>query len=182
MQSDQGTYIVYAWCTWLEGTKLTKSAALQHIERPWSWYQVSRHYLIHAILVLVVYAWWLNYPGRLLEHQFGYGVVYHPWSWSEIAWVAVGSCSSVHVARAPVAKARVRLPVAGLGFFTSSWLTDVDGMKDLWCSSTVWLLSTQIWIERSMVLLYSSAAISIDMNGRICGVLVATVRLQSTQA
>ena len=29
-------------------------------------------------------------------------------------------------------------------FFTSSWLTNVDGMKDLWCSSTVWLLSTQI--------------------------------------
>ena len=25
-----------------------------------------------------------------------------------------------------------------------SWLTNVDGMKDLWCSSTVWLLSTQI--------------------------------------
>ena len=29
-------------------------------------------------------------------------------------------------------------------FFSSSWLTSVDGMKDLWCSSTVWLLSTQI--------------------------------------
>ena len=29
-------------------------------------------------------------------------------------------------------------------FFTSSWLTNVDGMKDLWCSSTVRLLSTQI--------------------------------------
>ena len=28
-------------------------------------------------------------------------------------------------------------------FFSSSWLTNVDGMKDLWCSSTVWLLSTQ---------------------------------------
>ena len=31
-----------------------------------------------------------------------------------------------------------------LGFFSSSWLTTVDGMKDLWCSSTVRLLSTQI--------------------------------------
>ena len=30
------------------------------------------------------------------------------------------------------------------GFFSSSWLTNVDGMKDLWCSSTVRLLSTQI--------------------------------------
>ena len=29
-------------------------------------------------------------------------------------------------------------------FFSSSWLTNVDGMKDLWCSSTVRLLSTQI--------------------------------------
>ena len=28
-------------------------------------------------------------------------------------------------------------------FFSSSWLTNVDGMKDLWCSSTVRLLSTQ---------------------------------------
>ena len=26
-------------------------------------------------------------------------------------------------------------------FFPSSWLTNVDGMKDLWCSSTVRLLS-----------------------------------------
>ena len=29
-------------------------------------------------------------------------------------------------------------------FFSSGWLTNVDGMKDLWCSSTVRLLSTQI--------------------------------------
>ena len=29
-------------------------------------------------------------------------------------------------------------------FFFSSWLTNVDGMKDMWCSSTVRLLSTQI--------------------------------------
>ena len=31
-----------------------------------------------------------------------------------------------------------------LVFFSSSWLTNVDGMKDLWCSGTVRLLSTQI--------------------------------------
>ena len=32
--------------------------------------------------------------------------------------------------------------VAALFFFSSSgWLTNVDGMKDLWCSSTIWLLS-----------------------------------------
>ena len=30
------------------------------------------------------------------------------------------------------------------GFFSSSWLTNVDGMKDLWYSGTVRLLSTQI--------------------------------------
>ena len=29
-------------------------------------------------------------------------------------------------------------------FFSSSWLTNVDEMKDLWCSSTVWLLYTHI--------------------------------------
>ena len=29
-------------------------------------------------------------------------------------------------------------------FCSSSWLTNVDEMKDLWCSSTVQLLSTQI--------------------------------------
>ena len=28
--------------------------------------------------------------------------------------------------------------------YSCAWLTNVDGMKDLWCSSTVWLLSTQI--------------------------------------
>ena len=31
--------------------------------------------------------------------------------------------------------------------FSSSWLTNVDGMKDLWCSSTVWLLSTQTLVN-----------------------------------
>ena len=37
------------------------------------------------------------------------------------------------------------IPGGCLGiFFSSSWLTNVDGMNDLWCSSTVRLLSTQI--------------------------------------
>ena len=54
----------------------------------------------------------------------------------EIAWVAVGNHSSV--VRAPAAKA------GGPRFFSSSWLTNVDGMKDLWCSGTARLLSTQI--------------------------------------
>ena len=39
-------------------------------------------------------------------------------------------------------------PVFFLFFFlfSSSWLTNVVGMKDLWCSSrhVIWLLSTQI--------------------------------------
>ena len=46
----------------------------------------------------------------------------------------------------------VRAPAAQAGgtgfdpqdFFSFSWLTNVDGMKDLWCSSTVRLLSTQM--------------------------------------
>ena len=29
-------------------------------------------------------------------------------------------------------------------FFPSNWLANVDEMKDLWCSNTVQLLSTQI--------------------------------------
>ena len=35
------------------------------------------------------------------------------------------------------------IPGGYSGFFSSSWLTNVDGMKDLWCSSRVQLLSTQ---------------------------------------
>ena len=31
-----------------------------------------------------------------------------------------------------------------LGFFLIQLASNVDGMKDLWCSSTAWLLSTQI--------------------------------------
>ena len=37
-------------------------------------------------------------------------------------------------------------------FFSSSWLTNVYKIKDLWCSSTVRLLSTQIRMEGSVVL------------------------------
>ena len=64
--------------------------------------------------------------------------------YSEVAWVAVGDRSSV--VRVPAAKAGgpscVRFPVAVLGlipdalpvyfFSSSSWLTNVDGMNDLW--------------------------------------------------
>ena len=61
--------------------------------------------------------------------------------------MAVGSRSLV--IRAPAAKAGgpawIRFPVATLVFFFfSSWLTNVDGMKDLWYSSIARLLSTQI--------------------------------------
>ena len=118
------------------------------------WTSSAKPWSNMLLLVLVFYTWRFNYPGRLLEHQFGYGIVYHPQSWSEIAWVSVRNRGSV--ARAPAAKA------GGPGFdsrwlpwvffFSSSWLTNVDGMKDLWCSSTVQLLSTQIWMERSIVL------------------------------
>ena len=41
--------------------------------------------------------------------------------------------------------------------------TDMNGVKDLWCSSTV------------------LAAINIDTNGRVCGALYSTVQLLSTR-
>ena len=51
-----------------------------------------------------------------------------------------GACMVSFVQKRPW----VRSPAATLGFFfSSSWLTNLDEMKDLWCSSTVWLLSTQ---------------------------------------
>ena len=59
----------------------------------------------------------------------------------QLRWLAVGGRSSA--VRAPAAKAGDPGSIPG-GFFFSSWLTNVDGMKDLWCSSTDWLLSTQI--------------------------------------
>ena len=71
----------------------------------------------------------------------------------KLEWKCLGDCGEL--ARAPVDKA------GGPGFdswwlpwffFSFSWLPNVDGMKDLWCSSTVRLLSTQIWMEKSMVL------------------------------
>ena len=42
-----------------------------------------------------------------------------------------------------------RLPWA---FFYSSWLNNVEGMKDMWYSNTVWLLSIQICMGGSVVL------------------------------
>ena len=53
--------------------------------------------------------------------------------------------------------------------FSSSWFTKVDGMKCLQCSSTAQLLSTEIWMEGSMV---CSTAIRIDMNRRVYGALI----------
>ena len=40
-------------------------------------------------------------------------------------------------------KKETRVDSQWLPFF-SSWLPNVDGMKDLWPSTTVWLLSTQV--------------------------------------
>ena len=84
---------------------------------------------------------------------YGRGIVCHPYSWSEIALVAVESHTLV--VRAPAAKARVPgfdsqwLPCF---FFSSSWLANVDGMKDLLCFSSLLLLT--------------------DINGKIYGALV----------
>ena len=73
--------------------------------------------------------------------------------YSEVAWVAVGDRSSV-VRVFPVAVLGL-IPDALPAFFSSSsWLTDVDGMNDLWCSSIV------------------LAAINTNVNGRVCGALV----------
>ena len=66
--------------------------------------------------------------------------------WKVNAWVAVGGRSSV--VRAPEAKAgghgfdSQRLP--WVFFSLPAGLLNVDEMKDLWCFSTVRLLSTQI--------------------------------------
>ena len=42
-------------------------------------------------------------------------------------------------------------------FFSSSWLTNVDEMKDLWCSNTVWLLDMNrvkdLWCSSTVWLL-----------------------------
>ena len=50
---------------------------------------------------------------------------------------------------------RVPFQCTGGPVFDSWWLPgvfNVDEMKDLWCSSTAWPLSTQVWMEKSMVL------------------------------
>ena len=47
------------------------------------------------------------------------------------------------------------IPDRCLGFFFSSWLTNIDGMKDLWCSSTAQLI-----------------AIITDMSGKIYSAIV----------
>ena len=73
----------------------------------------------------------------------------------QLRWLWGGRSS---VVRAPAAKAGDpgSIPGSCLGFFFFSWLTNVDGMKDLWCSSTVWQLAANQhryeWGEGSMVL------------------------------
>ena len=76
-----------------------------------------------------------SYPGRLLvEHQFGYYklsiTLKIKLGWSSAAQMAMGSHSSA--VRAPAAKAGgsgFNSPAATLGVSSSSWLTNVDGMK-----------------------------------------------------
>ena len=78
----------------------------------------------------------------------------------------------------PVAKAGSLglIPSGCFGFFFSSWLTNVDGMKDLWCSNTVWLLSLNIDMKGEKDLWCSIGQFGcyqhIDVNGLVCGVLV----------
>ena len=60
-------------------------------------------------------------------------------------------------------------------FFTSSWLTNVDGMKDLWCSSSYSSAAINTDMNRVKDLWCSSTVrllSTIDTNGRVCGALV----------
>ena len=75
-----------------------------------------------------------------------------------------------------------RLPWVVLFFFYSSWLTNVDEMKDLWCSGTVQLPSTQIWDMNRAKDLWCSSTVwllstQIWIEGRWCS---STVWLLST--
>ena len=80
-----------------------------------------------------------------------------------LAWVAVGSHSSVVIA--PVAKA------GGPGFSSAGWLTNVDGMKDLWCINTDMNGMKYLWCSSTVRLLY-------EWKDLWCSI---TVRLLSTQ-
>ena len=48
-----------------------------------------------------------------------------------------------------------------MGLSSSSWLTNVDGIQDLWCFSTVCLLSTQDEHGKGSVVLQCSWAAQI---------------------
>ena len=58
-------------------------------------------------------------------------------------WGAVGKWSE-HLQLKQEAMGSIPSGCCPVFFSSFSWLTNVDEMKDLWCSSTVWLLSTQI--------------------------------------
>ena len=65
--------------------------------------------------------------------------------WSEIAWVAMGVIAQWPEYLWLKQEVLGSTPSGYPGFFfSSSWLTNVDGMEDLWCPSIVRLLSTQI--------------------------------------
>ena len=103
-----------------------------------------------------------------------------------VSWYDSFTCTCGEVVRAPAAKAGGsgfdiwRLPWV---FFTSNWLTNVDGMRDLWCSSTVRLLSTQIrvwmgWRIYGALVQFSGYQHGYKWKGLWCS---STVQLLSTQ-
>ena len=98
------------------------------------------------LLVLVFCAWWFHYPGRLLSStSLGIGLSIAlkaergipDWLWGAVAqW-------SEHLQLKQEALGSIPSGCPGFFLFQLAY-TNVNGMKDLWCSSTVRLLSTQI--------------------------------------
>ena len=77
--------------------------------------------------------------GLYITHKAGFELL--GWLWGAIAqWLEQLQMKQ---------KALGSIPCGCLIFSSSSWLPNVDGMKDLWCSSTAWLQYK--WGEGSMV-------------------------------
>ena len=105
----------------------------------WSW---GRKCSLNFSLIATVHvfcAWWFHYPGRLLwvwvVYCFIAGELMLLWLWGAIAGHACRSRGGPWV----------QFPVASLNYSSFSWLTNVDTMNDLWCSSVVWLLCEWMW-------------------------------------
>ena len=101
---------------------------------------LAKSLTIMLLMVLAFYAWLFNYPNRLIKHLFlGMWLsITLKAEVEQLRWLLGGGGHS-SVVRATMAKAGDLgwIPGSCLVFFFSSWLTNVEGMKDLWCCSTV---------------------------------------------